>query len=54
MKNTDLPRTGLFGDKDGTMKLPPDNDDSVALDLTSFGYDDPGNADEGVPGLVES
>ena len=36
------------------LKLPPDNDDAAALDLTDFGYDDPGNAKDGVPGLVES
>ena len=53
MKKTDPPRTGLFGDKDGTMKLPPDNNDAAALALTAFGYNDPGNADEGVPELVE-
>ena len=54
MKNTDLPRTGLFGEEDGTMKLPLDNDDMAALASTAFGYDDPSKADEGVPGLVES
>ena len=41
------------------MKLPLDNDDAAALALTAFGYDysgndNLGNADEGVPGLVES
>ena len=36
------------------LKLPLDNDDAVALALTAFGYDEPGNADEGVPILVES
>ena len=35
-------------------KLPQDNDDLAALALTAFEYDDPRNADEGVPGLVES
>ena len=54
MKKKDPPCTGLFGNEDGTMKLPPDNDDAAALALTAFGYDDPGNADKGVPGLVES
>ena len=53
MKKTDPPRTGLFGDKDRTMKLPPDNNDSAALVSTDFGYNDPSNADEGVPELVE-
>ena len=37
-----------------TMKLTPDNDNAASLALMAFGYDDPGNADEGVPGLVES
>ena len=36
------------------MKLPPDDNDMAALALTAFGYDDPGNADKGVPGLVKS
>ena len=36
------------------LKLPPDNDDAAALASTAFGCDDPGNADDGVPGLVES
>ena len=36
------------------LKLPPDNDDAAALFSTDFGYDDPGNADDGVPGLVKS
>ena len=51
---TDLPRTGLFYHKNGTMKLPPDNDEAAALSTTAFGNDDPGNANEGVPGLVDS
>ena len=54
MKKTDPPRTGLFGDEDGTMELLPDNGDAAALASTAFGYDGPGNADEGVLGLVES
>ena len=54
MKKTDPPRTGLFFDKDGTMKLPPDNNNAAALASTAFGYEDPGNANDGVPGLVES
>ena len=36
------------------LKLPPDNDDAAALTSTAFGYDDPGNANYGVPGLVGS
>ena len=36
------------------LKLPPDNDDAAALVSVDFGYDDPGNADDEVPGLVES
>ena len=36
------------------LKLPPDNDDAEALDLTAFGYNDPSNADNGVRRLVES
>ena len=36
------------------LNLPPDNDDVAALASTAFGYDNPGNADDGVPGLVES
>ena len=36
------------------LKLPPDNDDAADLASTDFGYDDPGNSDDGVPGLVES
>ena len=36
------------------LKLPPYNDDEAALASTAFGYDNPGNADDGVPGLVES
>ena len=36
------------------LKLPPDNNDAAALASTAFGYEDPGNADDGVPGLVES
>ena len=36
------------------LKLPPDNDDALALATMAFGYDDPGNANDGVPGLVES
>ena len=36
------------------LKLPPDNDNAAALVSTAFGYDDPSNADDGVPGLVES
>ena len=35
-------------------KLPPDNNDVAALASTAFRYDNPGNADNGVPGLVES
>ena len=54
MMKTDPPRTGLFDHGDGTTKLPPDNDDVAALALTDFGNDDPGNADEGIPGLVDS
>ena len=54
MMETDPLRIGLFDHEDGTMKLPPDNDDAAALASTDFGYDDPINADEGVPGLVES
>ena len=71
-EKTDPPRTGLSGyedaedkgreltsgnDEDGTMRLPPDDNDATALASAAFGYDDPddpGNADEGVPGLVES
>ena len=49
MKKTDSPRTGLSGYKDGTMKLPSDDNDT-----TAFGYNNPGNADKGVPGLVKS
>ena len=54
MMKTDLPRTGLFGHEDGTMKLLSDNDNAAALDSTSFGKNDPGNANKGVPGLVDS
>ena len=36
------------------LKLPPDDDNAAALALTAFGYDSPSNADNGVPGLVES
>ena len=36
------------------LKLLPDNDDTMALASTAFGYDDPGNANDGVPGLLES
>ena len=36
------------------MKLPSYDNNAAALALTAFGYDNPGNADEGVPGLVES
>ena len=36
------------------LKLPPDNDDAVALASMAVGYDDPGNANDSVPGLVES
>ena len=36
------------------LKLPPDNDDTEALALTAFRYNDPLNANDGVPGLVES
>ena len=36
------------------LKLPPDNDDTAALASTAFGYNDPCNAGDGVPGLVES
>ena len=54
MKKMDPPRTSLFGDKDGTMKLPPDNDDAETLASTSCGYDDPRNTDEGILGMVES
>ena len=54
MTKTDPPCTSLFGDEDGTMKLPPDNDNTAALALTAFRYDDPCNADEVVPGLVKS
>ena len=36
------------------LKLPPDNDNADALASTAFGYDDLGNADDGVPRLVES
>ena len=35
------------------LKLPPDNDEAAALASTAFGYYDLGNADDGVPGLVE-
>ena len=54
MMKTDPPRTGLFEHEDRTMKLPPDNDNAAALALTAFGNDDPGNANEGVLGLVDS
>ena len=54
MKKTDPPRTSLFGDNDGTMKLLTDNDDATALALMAFGYDNPGNSDECVLRLVES
>ena len=36
------------------LKLPPDNDDAAALASTAYEYDDTGNANDGVPGLVES
>ena len=36
------------------LKLPLDNDDAAALALTAYEYDDPGNANDGVLGLVES
>ena len=36
------------------LKLPPDNNNAAALASTAFGYDDPGNANDGVQGLVES
>ena len=36
------------------LKLPPDNDDAAALVSTAFGYDNPGNANDGVTGLMES
>ena len=34
--------------------MPPDNDDAAAWASTAFGYNNPGNADGGVPRLVES
>ena len=54
MKKTDPPRTGLFGDEDGTMELLPDNGDAAALATRAFGYDDSNKSDGGVPGLVKS
>ena len=51
---TDPPRTGLFYHEDGTIKLPPDNDDAAALASMDFGNNDLSNADEGVLGLVDS
>ena len=36
------------------LNLLTDNDDAAALASTAFGYDDPGNAEDGVPRLVES
>ena len=36
------------------LKLPPDNDNTAALSLMDFGYNDHGNADDGVPRLKES
>ena len=40
--------------KTEVLKLPPDNNGAVALASMAFGYDYPGHADDGVPGLVES
>ena len=54
IKKTDPPLTGLSGYKDGRMKLPPDESNAAALASTVFGYDDPSNANTGVPGLTES
>ena len=54
MNKTDPPLTVLSGCEDGTMKLPLDENDAAAVASMAFGYDDSGNADEGVPGLVES
>ena len=54
MLKMDLPRTGLFDHEDGTMKVPPDNNNAAALALTAFGNDNPGKANEGVPVLVDS
>ena len=36
------------------LKLPLDNDNAAALASTAFGNEDPINADDGVPRLVES
>ena len=54
MMKTDPPHTVLFDHEDGKIKLPPDKDDAAALASTVFVNDDPGNANEGVPVLVES
>ena len=44
MKKTDPPHTGLSSYEDGTMKLPPDDNNAAALASTAFGYDNPDNA----------
>ena len=54
MKKTYLPITGLSGYEDGTMKLLLDDNDAAALASKAFGYNNPRNADAGVPGLMES
>ena len=54
IKKTNPPRTGLSGYEDGTMKLPPDENDAGALASRAFGYDDPRNAEAGVTGLMRS
>ena len=36
------------------LNFPPDNDNAAALASAAFGYNDHGNADDGVPRSTES